>query len=271
MLNCVFIGTKNEFDENLIFWLSQRTNLQGVVWPSSTSWRKSSSGKLKFIKKRIKRYGLMKVLDESIFYLVYHKLYAKKDYLKLKKDVILPYRESNFELWDGNQLFSENLNDHKTIEFIRNCEPDIIFAMCINDYFGKQLLNIPKYGVYLWHEGITPEYRGLYSPFWAIHNLDFKNIGYTLLKMNQKIDAGEIYVQGRLNEFDPFKDQHGYIGHKAIWNSLDEVEQFLIDLQNEEAKPIVKQDSKDGYYTYPGITDFLRQRYRLAKLAKSNS
>jgi len=270
MLDCVFIGTKNEFDENLISWLSKRTNLKGVVFPLSTTWQKSLSGKRAFLKIRIKRNGVLKTLDEMIFYYVYHKFYSKEDYKALREEIILPYRESDFTLWSGNQMFSNNLNDESTIDFIRHCNPDIIFAMCVNDYFGKKLLNIPKFGVFLWHEGITPEYRGLYSPFWAIHNLDFENIGYTLLKMNQKIDAGEIYAQGRLKNFNPFKDQHGYVGHKAIWSSLKAVGKFLIYLENGKAKPIDTKGRKENYYSYPGFSDYLRQRYRLYKLNKAN-
>jgi methionyl-tRNA formyltransferase len=138
--------------------------------------------------------------------------------------------------------------------------------MCVNDYFGKKLLNLPQKGVFLWHEGITPEYRGLYSAFWAIHNLDFDNIGYTLLKMNQKIDAGDIYVQGKGKDIDPFSQTHSYIGHKMIWDSLDSVETFLKNLEKDQAKPIIRQNYSDGYYTYPGLSDYFRMKCRLNKL-----
>jgi hypothetical protein len=32
MLKTIFIGSKNDFDEMLVHWLSRRTNLVGVVW-----------------------------------------------------------------------------------------------------------------------------------------------------------------------------------------------------------------------------------------------
>ena len=269
MLRAVFVGTKNEFNENLIHWLSQRVDLKGVVYPLSTNWRKSFRGKLGFLKKLIKRYGILKAVDEMIFFLIYRKYHSKNDYKALQEEIIFPYRRHNYSKWDGKSISTHNINSDLTINFVKECNPEIIFAMCVNDYFKKEILEIPEFGVYLWHEGITPEYRGLYSPFWAVKNLDFTNIGYTLLKMNKKIDGGEIFLQGKFEDFDISKHHHAYIGHKAIWSSLDAVDQFIIDLENGIAKPIQRSMEKQGYYTYPGFTDYIQQRRNVNKFLRS--
>lgn len=266
MLSCVFIGSKNDFDDNLIHWLSKRTNMVAVVSPTSSTWRYSASSRFNFVKKRIKKYGLIKAVDEILFWFYYDIFKEKKTYRAFEDEVIFPYRDADFKKWEGPNFLSDNLNDKLTTDFIASCKPDIIFAMCINDYFGSNLLNIPKLGVFLWHEGITPEYRGLYSPFWAIHNLDFNNIGYTLLRMNQKIDGGEIFVQGKAKDVNPFKQTHSYIGHKAIWDSLEEVEQFLINLENGNARSVDREKAVDNYYSYPGLSDYIRMQCRLKKL-----
>ena len=52
MLKAVFIGSRNDFDEVLVHWLSQRVDLVGVVWVSSTKWQKSWKGRLAFASKR---------------------------------------------------------------------------------------------------------------------------------------------------------------------------------------------------------------------------
>ena len=38
-----------------------------------------------------------------------------------------------------------------------------------------------------------------------------------------------------------------------------------------EARPIERPEASDGYYTYPGLTDFNRQRVRLRRLARTHS
>jgi methionyl-tRNA formyltransferase len=137
--------------------------------------------------------------------------------------------------------------------------------MCVNNYFSPEMRSLMKHGVFLWHEGFTPEYRGLYSPFWAVHNLDFEHLGYTLLRMNDRLDAGEVYAQGRASGVDPRRDLHAYIGHKAIADSLPDVERFLQELEAGTAEPLERPNAVSGYYTYPGLSDFVRQRVRIRR------
>lgn len=37
-MRSVFIGSKNEFDELIVDWLAERTELAGVVWSDSATW-----------------------------------------------------------------------------------------------------------------------------------------------------------------------------------------------------------------------------------------
>ncbi len=65
-----------------------------------------------------------------------------------------------------------------------------MFAMCIDVYLPKALINAPRHGSFLWHEGFTPEYRGVYPAFWGLVNEDYDCLVYTLLCTNSKLDAG---------------------------------------------------------------------------------
>jgi len=197
MLRTLFIGSKNAFDQVLVHWLAQRTDLVGVIWTHSTAWQRSWQGRLSFTQKRLKRYGPLKILDELLFYLYYHTVLSKNDHIELTQKVIEPYWAKHTGGWEGDSIFTLDVNTPEVIAFLEKRKPDLALAMCINNYFGKKVRRIPKNGIFLWHEGITPEYKGLYSPFWAVHNLDFDRIGYTLLQMNDKYDAGTIYVQGQ--------------------------------------------------------------------------
>ncbi len=269
MLKTVFIGSKNEFDEVLVHWLSQRTELVGVVWTQSTAWKQSWRGVLKFAHRRYRRYGLLKVTNEILFYLYYYARLFRRDVADMRRHIIEPYHAQNgIPSWQGDAIFSANVNSPEVLAFLDKRRPDIGLAMCISDFFGKRLRAIPKEGIFLWHEGITPEYKGLYSPFWAVHNLDFSAIGYTLLLMNDVLDGGGVYVQGRAQDVDPFRQYHGYLGHKAIIDSLPAVEQFLVALEAGAAAPIDRTDAVSNTYTYPGLFDLIRQRKRLRRTAR---
>jgi methionyl-tRNA formyltransferase len=262
MLKTVFIGENSWLNQILVHWLSQRTNLVGVVWTHSMKW-KTWRGYAKMFQKRYRRYGLRKAIDEALFYFYYRTFLRKSEFKELRK-VMRAYCEAHgVQKWRGDAITTDNVNEPAVRVFLAERAPDLAFAMCINDFFGKPLRALPKQGVFLWHEGYTPEYKGLYSPFWAVHNLDFERIGYTLLRMNGRLDAGEIYVQGTARDIDPFRQYHAYIGHKAILDSLPAVEQFLRDLEAGQAKPLDRAGAATAYYTYPGISDFIRQRMRL--------
>ena len=150
------------------------------------------------------------------------------------------------------------IKDPKLLCEIKAMDLDALLAMCIDVYLPGELIQIPRYGSFLWHEGITPEYRGVHSPFWALANSDYERLGYTLLKMNTKLDAGDIYVQGLVQDIDPMKDWHGYIGHKAILDSLPKAKVFLRELEENRAKPIQRPDAIDGYYSYPTATTLMK-------------
>lgn len=266
MLKTVFLGSRNEFDQVLVDWLAQRTDLRGVVWTSSTAWQRTMRGKLAFARRRARRYGVLKAADETAFYLVFHRLLKARDTRALRARVIEPYVDGcSRPEWTGDAIEATDINSPEVLEFLREREPDAALAMCINNWFGEEIRAIPRHGVLLWHEGITPEYKGLYSPFWAAYNLDFQRIGYTLLRMNAEYDAGEIFVQGPARDVDPRRHGHLYMGHKAIWDSLPAVERFMGELEHGEPAPIDRGGASAGMYTYPGLSDLMRQRVRLGR------
>jgi methionyl-tRNA formyltransferase len=269
VLSTVFIGSRNQFDEILVDWLARHTDLLGVVWTSSTAWQRTLRGRVEFARRRARRHGLRKALDETAFYFVFHRVLAARDQAALHADVIDRYPAGDGRpRWRGDAITADDVNAPEVLTFLREREPDLALAMCITNYFGTEVRSIPRHGVFLWHEGFTPEYKGLYSPFWAAHNLDFDRIGYTLLRMSDEYDAGEVFVQGPARDIDPRRHGHLYMGHKAIWDSLPDVERFLAELEQGEAAPIDRPGAPAGSYTYPGLSDLVRQRVRMLRAGR---
>jgi hypothetical protein len=272
-MRSVFIGSKNDFDKMIVDWLATNTELAGVVWSDSAMWRKTWKGRFNYGMKRVKKYGLFKVINELILFFYVKKRVAVDDLRCLKKEVIRPYWENSkrdFSKLRFKEISSDNVNKTEVVNFLKDCNPDIIFAMCVNDFFGKKIRSIPKYGVFLWHEGLTPEYKGLYSPFWTMYNGEFDKLAYTFLKMNDRIDEGEIYVQGFVKDIDFEKHNYSFIGHKAIYDSLPEVKNFLNELERGNEKHLPKRNAKPGYYTYPGMTQYISMRKKLKKFISKN-
>jgi Formyl transferase len=265
MLRAVFIGYDNRLNHCVAHRLSQETNLVGNVWlDSSARWHTTWSGRRDFLKKRIKRRGVLKTADEMAYYVYHHATDKRSRNTRLSNELVEAYWNSLAEPYQpAPSLHTGNVNSAETLAYIDSLQPDIIFAHCLNQFFGKRLRSKAKHGIFMWHVGITPEYKGLYSPFWTMYNGDYDNFGYSIIHLNDDLDAGEVYVQRRLTNVDVRNDNHVLIEHKAILDSLDHLQPFLQTLEAGTAKPIERPDARSGYYSYPGLTDFLIQRARV--------
>lgn len=273
-MKSVFIGSKNEFDEIIVDWISRHTELTGVVWSDSAVWRKTWKGRFNYGMKRAKKYGLLKVINELLLFFYVKKKIAVKGLGSLKREIIRPYWKNSgrkFSDLKFKSISSDNVNKKEVLDFLNEVKPDIIFAMCVNDFFGKKIRAIPKYGVFLWHEGLTPEYKGLYSPFWTLYNGEYDKLAYTFLRMSDEIDGGEVFVQGFAKDIDLRKHNYSFIGHKAIYDSLPEVAEFLTQLKKGIQKRIDRSKSNSGYYTYPGITQYLKMEKKLKKYLENQN
>jgi hypothetical protein len=250
----------------LVHWLSKHANLAGVVYTTSAHWALTLSGKAGFAKKRVNRFGLLKAADEALYYFLARKIlnHSGEDF---QSRLVQTYvRQYGSPEWQGASIKTDDINSREVLAFVRERSPDLIMSMCINEFFRREIREIPRLGAFLWHEGIIPEYKGLYSPFWATYNREPEMLGYTVLRMNHRYDEGEVYLQGRVSGVNPQTDSPSFIGHKAILDSLPGVDQLFRHLENGTAKPIPIQGRKVMSYTYPGLTDWIRLRKRIQTL-----
>jgi hypothetical protein len=266
MLRTVFVGSPNRFTELMVHWLSKYSRLTGVVWTYSAHWAKTFSGRAQFAKRRLNRFGVLKTVDEALYYFLSKGVLNETGEPFQSRLCDAYEHEYGRADWQGDSIETNDINSGEVLNFVRERSPDLIMSMCINEFFRKEIRQIPRLGAFLWHEGVVPEYKGLYSPFWTIHNGEPEMLGYTVLRMNERYDEGEVYLQGRVTDANPRTDSTVYIGHKAILDSLPSVACMFEDLENGTAKPIVIQGRKSRTYTYPGLTDWVRFRMRIRRL-----
>ena len=91
-------------------------------------------------------------------------------------------------------LNNENTKDVNSPDFINklsNLKPDIFIVAGFPQIFSKKLLSLPSKLTINQHAGLLPKYRGGSPLNWQIINGE-KNIGISLIKMDEGIDSGEI-------------------------------------------------------------------------------
>jgi len=269
MLRCVFVGSQNTFTELIVHWLSNHTQLVGVVWTSSSEWAKSFPKTVAFAKRRLRRYGPVKVVNEALYFCLSRKILRHHGELCQSRLVDDYTRIHGRPVCDADFIQTDDINSPPVVDFVRERNPDLVMSMCINEFFKQEMRELPRLGTFLWHEGIVPEYKGLYSSFWAIHNGEPGMLGYTVLRMNARYDEGEVYLQGPVNGVNTKTDSPLYIGHKAILDSLPSVGILLQQLERGTAQPISIHGRPACSYTYPGLTDWIRMKIRPRQLPEA--
>lgn len=143
MLRCVFVGSPNRFTMLLVHWLSKHADLAGAVWTTSAHWALTLSGKAAFAKKRINRFGLLKAADEAIYYVLARRILNHSGEHFQSRLAQTYVRQYGVPDWQGASIKTDDINSPEVIQFIRDRAPDLIMSMCINEYFRREIREIP--------------------------------------------------------------------------------------------------------------------------------
>ncbi len=136
-----------------------------------------------------------------------------------------------------------NYNDKETIDIIKNFQPDLI-AVFGTPIIAKEILEIPKYGAINLHGGISPEYKGGNTIFWALYNNDLKKVGATIHYMVEKVDSGKVLakVYPDLNE----KDDEFSASAKTFKYATEEFTNIIKWIQNNKKSPEGEEQTTQG-------------------------
>ena len=112
---------------------------------------------------------------------------------------ILPTPIKKITLDKGLEVFQpENINDEESIKRMKEFNPDIILVVAYGQILSSHILNIPKIGCINIHGSLLPKYRGAAPINRAIINGE-KETGITFMFMKEKVDAGEIIFQEKID------------------------------------------------------------------------
>lgn len=83
------------------------------------------------------------------------------------------------------------------IDAWRTLRPDLFVVVAYGEYLPLPVLEIPRMGAINLHPSLLPAYRGAAPIQWAIANGDTVT-GVTILRVRQRMDAGEILMQDKV-------------------------------------------------------------------------
>ncbi len=88
----------------------------------------------------------------------------------------------------------EKLSDPEFLDFLKKKEADVFVVVDYGRFLSEALLALPKKLCINLHPSLLPKYRGAAPMNWAILNGE-KETGNTVIKLTEKMDAGNIILQ----------------------------------------------------------------------------
>ncbi len=146
-----------------------------------------------FIKRRIKRLGIVSVSGQVLFQLIIVKILNLVSGKRVKK-IIEDNHLDISDISDNKIIKVSSINDNKVKELLVDIKPDLIIVNGTR-IISKKILVAVSCPIINTHTGITPMYRGVHGGYWALVRNDKENCGVTVHLVDAGIDTGEILYQ----------------------------------------------------------------------------
>jgi folate-dependent phosphoribosylglycinamide formyltransferase PurN len=146
-----------------------------------------------------------------------------------------------------------------TLTTLRGLDPDI-FIVHTKFIVGPSVLRVPAVAVIGGHPGVTPHYRGAYSPFWALMHGKPEMVGFTVFLLDAGIDTGPILHQAVV-PITP-EDSHLTLAWKGVLQQAEVQAAAVKRLDAGECLPMrpIRSVPENSYFGPPTLRDFWRYR-----------
>ena len=163
-----------------------------------------------------------------------------KKVVVINKELI---KEEKNKFFKKKYILIKKLNTENSRKILKKIASDIFIIAGFPIILKKKIFNIPKQMTINLHGGPLPQYRGGSPLNWQIINKE-KNIGISIIKVDEGIDTGELLAQTRFNL--SIKDDIKTVHKKANTLFFKLLKNVLIKISNKKLK-IKKQNNITKY------------------------
>ena len=122
-------------------------------------------------------------------------------------------------------FFLHKNNQKDAVDFLLRIKPDLIIVYSMSHLLCKEIIEIPKLGIFNLHPSLLPKYRGPNPLFWTYYNQD-KIAGITLHRIDQGEDTGDIIFQKEVKvklglEIEILQEKFNAIGSELIFRLIE--------------------------------------------------
>jgi methionyl-tRNA formyltransferase len=141
-------------------------------------------------------------------------------------------------------------------DFLRRVQPDLVLARC-KFILKPEVLALPRFGTYVLHPGICPEYRNAHGCFWALVNRDLGRVGMTLLRADAGVDTGPIFLQASY-PFDERRESPFVVQYRVVLENLGLVAAALESACGATPPPLQVAGRRSAVWGQPRLSAYWR-------------
>jgi folate-dependent phosphoribosylglycinamide formyltransferase PurN len=230
-------------------FLASFTDLAGIVVihdSRATKWRR-----LKYEWRR-SRWRLLDVIAFRLFYRLriagadraWIRRRAKAELTRLPRPTSAPVHET------------ADPNSPETRAFLERIGADLTLAAC-KTLLKPDIFDVPRYGTFVVHPGICPEYRNSHGCFWALARRDLDRVGATLLRIDEGSDTGPVYAF-YTTDIDERSESHVVIQTRVVYDNLESIKRDLQAIVDGSLTPIDVSGRASAAWGQPRLIDYLR-------------
>ena len=144
-------------------------------------------------------------------------------------------------------------NNREEYEYLKKLNADIAIVVAYGQIIPKEILNLTKKGFINIHASLLPKWRGAAPIQRSIMNLD-KQTGISIMKINEKLDAGPVCNFYKLNimnndSTEIISDKLSALAAEKILDNIDEISEDKLEFKeqaHEEATYANKIEKSEG-------------------------
>lgn len=211
-----------------------------------------------FLKRRIKKLGLPKVIGQVFFRVLIVPILDIQAKAR-KREIEEEYQLAEDHSYQEKGIYShfDSANSEACIQKVKELHPDIVIVNGTR-ILSKQLLSCCDAIFINAHMGITPRYRGSHGAYWALYNNDPKHAGVTVHLIDTGIDTGGILYQEPIAITE--KDNFVTYPLLQLAKAIELEKKVLIDYESSHSLATITNDLDSALWTHPTLIQYLKAR-----------
>lgn len=243
----------------LASWLAASFRLAGIV-----TLRERRRAMLARARREVRRVGWLRFLDVLAFRVWYRLGHATGDRAWIARAVAGLRARFPADLTAVARVEAASPNTPEVRAFLERLRPDLVIARC-KAILRPEIFTVPPGGTFVLHPGICPEYRNAHGCFWALARRDLGRVGMTLLRVDEHVDTGPIFLQASC-AVDESRESHVVIQYRVVLDNLDAIRHALLSAWR-GAAPLPVTGRRSAAWGQPWLSAYVRWKLAARRAA----